>query len=47
MTENEKVGFDLPKPDMGMGKVTIGGDAVAIEDITIELKESNEKSREK
>ena len=27
MSDDNKVGFDLPKPDMAIGEVKIGGDA--------------------
>ena len=30
MNDDVKTGFELPKPDMGIGKVNIGGDAKPI-----------------
>ena len=30
MNDDVKTGFEMPKPDMGIGKVNIGGDAKPI-----------------
>lgn len=32
MNDNKNTGFDLPKPDVGIGKVHIGGDAKPVPD---------------
>ena len=32
MTDDKKVGFDMPKPDFGLGQVTIGGDAEIVQE---------------